>query len=252
MQGVGGGFVACHVAFRCIAASHSQRPIALVVPQCVGLISSILWRARAEYSALQEYLSSVSTPGTGDTRLLRTIQPMANDFHFECTQKNKLCAICLDVKDIFGICGMWCWCWWWWCVLCAIDKMPVDIRHIVVVAVMWCCNICHCLKQQELTLPQLKHGSCCAALLVASETIYSSCSIHVNMLSKQFNRFNTLVLQGRRAPMIVALISLLPHVVHELLDWGAAGKGGHPFARCANEQRFIILLCWHNYDPFGN
>lgn len=63
------------------------------------------------------------------------------------------------------------------------------------------------------------------------------------MLSKQFNRFNTLVLQGRRAPMIVALISLLPHVVHELLDWGAAGKGGHPFAERANEQRFIILLC---------
>lgn len=145
--------------------------------------------------------------------------------HKKTKTKNKLCAICLDVKDIFGICGMWCC----WCVLCAIDKMPVDIRHIVVVAVIWCCNICHCLKQQELTLPQLKHGSCCAALLVASEAIYSSFSI--NMLSKQFNRFNTLVLQGRRAPMIVALISLLPHVVpHELLDWGAAGKGVRQWA----------------------
>lgn len=143
-------------------------------------------------------------------------------------KKNKLCAICLDVKDIFGICGMWCWCWW--CVLCAIDKMPVDIRHIVVVAVIWCCNICHCLKQQELTLPQLRHGSCCVALLVASEAIYSSFFIYRSMLSKQFNRFNTLVLQGRRAPMIVALISLLPHVVHELLDWGAAGKGVRQWA----------------------
>lgn len=73
------------------------------------------------------------------------------------------------------------------------------------------------------------------SLLVASEAIYSSFSLYINMLSKQFNRFNTLVLQGQRAPTIVALISLLPHVVHELLDWGAAGKGGHPFSKRANE-----------------
>lgn len=76
---------------------------------------------------------------------------------------------------------------------------------------------------------------CHRCLWQARRSTPPSLYICINMLSKQFNRFNTLVLQGQRAPTIVALISLLPHVVHELLDWGAADKGGHPFSKRANE-----------------
>lgn len=128
-----GGFVACHVALGCVAASHLQRPIALVVvPQRVGLISPILWQSIPH---CREYLS-YEYPARG-TRLLRTIQPMANDFHFVWAYtKTKQKNILKTLRN-----SSWCeryfrHVWHVWCVLW------LHYRHDVSWHMTYCC--CRC------------------------------------------------------------------------------------------------------------
>lgn len=108
-----GGFVACHVASPRIcnaplrwsspSSSSSRSATDWLARSCRGRVFRIarvlkLWVPGTRY-AVPGYYALFS-------RWQMTFTLSAQTKKNKYTEK--LCAICLDVKDIFGICGMWC------------------------------------------------------------------------------------------------------------------------------------------------